>query len=84
MEFVKGINNLNPEEEGDAALVDGDSVWMGTTSKKIFIYSATNPEQDKQIAVCSVPAAVTQIVFHMDSTFCGSEQWNRTNLPSWL
>lgn len=69
MEFVKGINNLNPEEEGDAALVDGDSVWMGTTSKKIFIYSATNPEQDKQIAVCSVPAAVTQIVFHMDSTF---------------
>lgn len=69
MEFVKGINNLNPEEEGDNALVDGDAIWIGTTSKKIFIYSATNPEQDKQIAVCTVPAAVTEIVFHMDSSF---------------
>ncbi|XP_055305474.1 rho guanine nucleotide exchange factor 10-like protein isoform X2 [Sitodiplosis mosellana] len=70
MEFVKGINNLNPEEEeSDRSMIDGDSVWMGTMSKKIFIYSATNPEQDKQIAVCTLPAAVTQIVFHMDSTF---------------
>lgn len=70
MEFVKGISNLNPEEEeNDKSIIDGDSVWMGTMSKKIFIYSATNPEQDKQIAVCTVPAAVTQIVFHMDSTF---------------
>lgn len=69
MEFVKGINNLNPEEESEVSLVDGDAIWLGTSSKKIFIYSATNPEQDKQIAVCSVPAAVTQIVYHMDSTF---------------
>lgn len=70
MEFVKGINNLIvQEEQNEKSIIDGDSVWMGTASKKIFIYSATNPEQDKQIAVCSVPAAVTQIVFHMDSTF---------------
>lgn len=69
MEFVKGINNLNPEEEGEKALVDGDSVWLGTLTRKIFIYSATNPEQEKQLEICNVPAIVTQIVFHMDSTF---------------
>lgn len=76
MEFVKGISNLNPEEEGESALVDGDSIWMGTQSKKIFIYAATNPEQEKQIAVCTVPAAVTQIVFHMDSTFVALSNGN--------
>lgn len=69
MEFVKGINNLNPEEESEKSLVDGDTIWMGTTSRKIFIYSATNPEQEKQITVCQVPAAVTQIAYHMDSSF---------------
>lgn len=69
MEFVKGINHLNPEDEYEKALVDGDSVWIGTSSRKIFIYSATNPEQEKQISVFAVPAAVTQIIFHLDSTF---------------
>lgn len=76
MEFVKGISNLNPEDEGENAMVDGDSVWMGTQSKKIFIYAATNPEQEKQITVCTVPAAVTQIVFHMDSTFVALSNGN--------
>lgn len=69
MEFVKGISHLNPDEEGEKAFVDGDTIWMGTVSRKIFIYSATNPEQEKQITVLHVPAAVTQITFHMDSTF---------------
>lgn len=69
MEFVKGINRLDPNEEDEKALIDGDAVWMGTLSRKIFIYSAVNPEQEKQIGVCSMPAPVTQILFHLDSTF---------------
>lgn len=69
VEFVKGISRLNPDEEYEKALIDGDCVWLGTLSRKIFIYSATNPEQEKQIGVCNVPAAVSQIVHHLDSTF---------------
>lgn len=69
MEFVKGIAHLSPDDEGEKAFVDGDTIWMGTVARKIFIYSATNPEQEKQITVLHVPAAVTQITFHMDSSF---------------
>lgn len=69
MEFVKGINRLDPNEEDEKALIDGDAVWMGTLNRKLFIYSAINPEQDKQIGVCAMPAPVTQILFHLDSTF---------------
>lgn len=70
MEFVKGINRLDPnEEDNEKALVDGDSVWMGTSNRKIFIYSAVNPEQEKQIGICTMPAPVTQILFHLDSVF---------------
>lgn len=69
MEFVKGINRLDPNEEDEKAMIDGDAVWMGTLSRKIFIYSAVNPEQDNQIGVCTMPAPVTQILSHLDSTF---------------
>lgn len=69
MEFVKGINRLDPNEEDEKAMIDGDAVWMGTLSRKIFIYSAVNPEQEKQIGVCTMPAPVTQILSHLDSTF---------------
>lgn len=70
MEFVKGISHLSPEDEDDEkAFVDGDTIWMGAVGRKIFIYSATNPEQEKQITVLHVPAAVTQITYHMDSSF---------------
>lgn len=70
MEFVKGISHLDPGTEGDEkALMDGDAVWIGTQNRKIFIYSAAHPEQEKQVGFCTVPAAVTQIQFHLDSTF---------------
>lgn len=69
MEFVKGINHLDPTEEDESALIDGDSIWLGTNTRKLLIYAANNPETDKQIGNCNVPAPVTQILFHLDSTF---------------
>lgn len=70
MEFVKGIGNLDPaEEKNEKALIDSDAVWIGTNTKKIFIYTASNPEQEKQIACFNVSAPVTKILFHLDSVF---------------
>lgn len=69
MEFVKGINHLDPSEEDDTALVDGDVVWLGTNNRKILIYAANNPEAEKQIGSCNVPAPITQILFHLDCAF---------------
>lgn len=69
MEFVKGINHLDPSEEDESALIDGDVVWLGTSNRKILIYAANNPETEKQIGSCNVPAPVTQILFHLDSSF---------------
>lgn len=69
MEFVQGISHLDPSEEDESALIDGDSIWLGTSNRKILIYSANSPETDKQIGTCNVPAPVTQILFHLDCSF---------------
>lgn len=68
IEFVKGINHLDPFED-ESTLTDGDVVWLGTFNRKILIYVASNPETEKQIVSCNVPAPVTQILFHLDCGF---------------
>ncbi|XP_055389852.1 uncharacterized protein LOC129618855 [Condylostylus longicornis] len=73
MEFIKGIDNnanniVNIKDENYNGIL-GDLIWMGTDSRKILIYSATNPEQEVQIAVCSVTGIVQKILYHLDSVF---------------
>lgn len=71
MEFVKGIScgaSISMDDPEPNAM-DGDTIWMGTDNRKLIIYAATNPEQEKQLMVCTVPASVTQILYHVDSVF---------------
>lgn len=67
MEHVKGLSNCTTKEEYDSLL--GDLVWMGTESKKIFIYSAKNPEKEEKLGECSVEANITKILYHFDTVF---------------
>lgn len=71
MEFVKGVTSASADVLTDTTIpsLDGDTVWMGTDSRKLLIYSATNPEQEKQIGSCTVPAPVQQVLHQMDSVF---------------
>ncbi|XP_077288242.1 rho guanine nucleotide exchange factor 10-like protein isoform X5 [Arctopsyche grandis] len=61
MEFVKGISEDN--------LITSDSVWLGTDSRKIFLYAANEPEKQDQISQTIVPAIITQIKYHCDCVF---------------
>lgn len=71
MEFVKGTTSASADILTDTTVpwLDGDTVWMGTDSRKLLIYSATNPEQEKQIGSCTVPAPVVQVLHQLDSVF---------------
>ena len=72
MEFVKGTTNTAADALQDDAnqhSLDADTIWMGTDNRKLVIFAATNPELEKQLATCTVPAAVTQILYHLDSVF---------------
>lgn len=71
IEFVKGIGLPSAPDIINEQLnpLDGDTIWMGTDNRKLIIYSATTPEQEKQITVCTVPSAVTQILYHVDCVF---------------
>lgn len=73
IEFVKGIDSgvaaMSIDDGPEQNAMDADTIWMGTDNRKLIIYAATNPEQEKQLMVCTVPAAVTQILYHVDSVF---------------
>lgn len=69
IEFVKGYSNSVTDFSLDHNPLYGDTVWLGTDTRKILIYLATNPEQEKQITVCPVPGVITQILYHMDCVY---------------
>lgn len=62
IEFVKGISS-------DLATLASDIVWMGTDSRKIIIYAATEPEKEEEIGSYSVPGPVIEIKYHCDNVF---------------
>ncbi|XP_020300561.1 rho guanine nucleotide exchange factor 10 isoform X2 [Pseudomyrmex gracilis] len=62
IEFVKGISS-------DLATLASDIVWMGTDSRKIIIYAATEPEKEEEIGSYSVPGPVIEIKYHYDNVF---------------
>lgn len=61
MEFVKGVSEEN--------LSTSDSVWLGTDTRKIFLYAAAEPEKQDQISQTTVPGVITQIKYHCDCVF---------------
>jgi len=62
IEFVKGISN-------DLTTLASDLVWMGTDSRKIMIYAATEPEREEEIGSYSVSGPVVEIKYHCDNVF---------------
>lgn len=92
MEYVRGSGSSSSSNSSCGTAVNnnefvtGDTVWMGTDTKKVLIYSAncgemfngkaprsgtaaTSSISVPQLASCSVPDAVTQIVYHADGMF---------------
>lgn len=63
MEFVRGCNNAT------ANTSSGDTVWMGTDSRRLILYSAGEPEKQEELASCTVTAIIVQIKYHCDSVF---------------
>jgi Rho guanine nucleotide exchange factor 10 len=62
MEFVRGLS-------GSAGGLCGDTVWMGTDSRRLLIYAASEPEKEEEVGGCTVPAMIVQIRYHCDSVF---------------
>ncbi|XP_023289860.1 rho guanine nucleotide exchange factor 10-like protein isoform X2 [Orussus abietinus] len=62
IEFVKGMSN-------DPLTLASDLVWMGTDSRKIMIYVASEPEKQEELGNCLVSGPVIQIKYHCDNVF---------------
>lgn len=62
IEFVKGSSSPCP-------ILATDTVWMGTSSRKVILYSADEPELQQELAHCSVNDSIVQIKYHCDNVF---------------
>lgn len=62
IEFVKGVSS-------DPLSLASDLVWMGTDSRKILIYIASEPEKQEELGNYSVSGPVIQIKYHCDNVF---------------
>ncbi|KAF7989094.1 hypothetical protein HCN44_007404 [Aphidius gifuensis] len=65
IEFIRGYDNTN----NNNTIKCGDQVWMGTDSRKIIIYSASEPEKHEEICNLTVNGSVIQIKYHCDNVF---------------
>lgn len=62
IEFVKGLYN-------DPLTLASDLVWIGTDSRKIIIYAASEPEKQEELSSYPVSGPVVQIKYHCDNVF---------------
>ncbi|XP_031840329.1 rho guanine nucleotide exchange factor 10-like protein isoform X1 [Nomia melanderi] len=62
VEFVKGVSS-------ESLSLANDLVWMGTDSRKIIIYAASEPEKQEELGNYSVSGPVIQIKYHCDNVF---------------
>ncbi|CAH0554522.1 unnamed protein product [Brassicogethes aeneus] len=62
MEFVKGTNLMGPS-------LAGETVWLGTVSRKIIIYAADEPEKQEELGTTVVSDVVMQIKYHCDNVY---------------
>lgn len=63
VEFIKGVSS------SEHAVLANDLVWMGTDSRKIIIYAASEPEKEEEIGSYPVPGPVVEIKYHCDNVF---------------
>lgn len=62
IEFVKGVSS-------DFTTLASDLIWMGTDSRRIIIYAATEPEKEEEIGSYPVSGPVIEIKYHCDNVF---------------
>lgn len=62
IEFVKGVSS-------DLTTLASDLVWMGTDSRRIIIYAATEPEKEEEIGSYPVSGPIIEIKYHCDNVF---------------
>ncbi|KAL0127438.1 hypothetical protein PUN28_005618 [Cardiocondyla obscurior] len=62
IEFVKGVSS-------DLTTLASDLVWMGTDSRRIIIYAASEPEKEEEIGSYLVSGPVVEIKYHCDNVF---------------
>lgn len=62
IEFVKGISN---EQQS----LSSDLVWMGTDSRKVIVFTASEPEKQEELGSYPVSGSVLQIKYHYDNVF---------------
>ncbi|XP_046596842.1 rho guanine nucleotide exchange factor 10-like protein isoform X1 [Neodiprion lecontei] len=62
VEFVKGLYN-------EPVTLASDLVWMGTDSRKLIIYAASEPEKQEELGSYPVSGSVVQIKYHCDNVF---------------
>ncbi|KAK3912010.1 Rho guanine nucleotide exchange factor 10 [Frankliniella fusca] len=61
MEFVRG--------DGSSSDASPDTVWIGTESRKLFLYAAVDPETPTELGSVTLAAGVTHIRAHCDTVF---------------
>ncbi|XP_012251368.2 rho guanine nucleotide exchange factor 10 isoform X2 [Athalia rosae] len=62
IEFIKGLYN-------EPITLASDLVWMGTDSRKLIIYAASEPEKQEELGSYPVTGPVVQIKYHCDNVF---------------
>lgn len=66
LQHVPGITTTT-----DDPSLRAHTVWMGTHSHRLLVYSGLDPEKQTELGSATVPAAVTTIKYHCDQVYVG-------------
>lgn len=66
LQHVPGITTTTEEPS-----LRAHTVWMGTHSHRLLVYSGLDPEKQTQLGSTTVPAAITTIKYHCDQVYVG-------------
>lgn len=66
LQHVPGITTTTDEPS-----LRAHTVWMGTHSHRLIVYSGLEPERQTELGSTNVPAAVTTIKYHCDQVYVG-------------
>ncbi|KAG0728402.1 Rho guanine nucleotide exchange factor 10 [Chionoecetes opilio] len=66
LQHVPGITATTEEPS-----LRAHTVWMGTHSHRLIVYSGLDPERQTELGSTTVPAAITTIKYHCDQVYVG-------------
>lgn len=69
LQYVPGVNSNYVHESYDP--LRDDLVWAGTESKKILVYSASDPERGRILGVADTPTEILSMTFHAEAVWVG-------------